>query len=253
MSVDVSAAASQSNADATPSGLVGSIGNPADLSPGDRDQMCRLLAEYFERIDRVHFERDLAEKEWVVLVREPESRQIRGFTTLMRLETIVDGRPIMAIYSGDTIVNESVRGQAELHRVWARDVWQLAQQHAGVTVYWFLVSCGYKTYRFFPLFFRDFHPSHDRAMPSEIKRHLDALAQMKFADQYDRDSGVVRFADATPLRPGVADVTPQRLQDPHVAYYVAANPGHIHGHGLACLAEITPENLSRAALRMLRC
>jgi hypothetical protein len=62
----------------------------------------------------------------------------------------------------------------------------------------------------------------------------------------------VRFAAGAALRPGVADITPRRLDDPHVSFYAAANPGHVHGHELACITEICPANLTAAGRRMLR-
>ena len=80
---------------------------------------------------------------------------------------------------------------------------------------------------------------------------LDALALRKFPSEYDPEQGVVRFARAAPLRPGVAEITGQRLHDPHVAFFEVANPGHARGDELACLAELVPANLTPAGRRML--
>jgi hypothetical protein len=49
----------------------------------------------------------------------------------------------------------------------------------------------------------------------------------------------------------VAEIDAQRLADPHVAYFQAANPGHARGDELACLAELALENLTPAGRRML--
>jgi hypothetical protein len=53
------------------------------------------------------------------------------------------------------------------------------------------------------------------------------------------------------LRPGVADLTPQRLRDPHVRFFVERNPGHAGGDELCCLAPITRENFTPAAYRVI--
>ena len=45
--------------------------------------------------------------------------------------------------------------------------------------YWFLISKGYKTYRFLPLFFREFYPRHDAPTPAWAKEILDALGRHK--------------------------------------------------------------------------
>jgi hypothetical protein len=84
-----------------------------------------------------------------------------------------------------------------------------------------------------------------------MRRILDALAMAKFGAAYDATRGVVRLPGATPLRHGVAEITPRRLRDPHVAFFVAANPGHARGDELACLVRVTPDNVTRAGRRML--
>ena len=80
---------------------------------------------------------------------------------------------------------------------------------------------------------------------------MEALAQAKFSGRFDREAGVVRPESAAPLRSGVADVTEKRLADPHVAFFVSANPGHARGDELVCLTELAPENLTPAGRRML--
>lgn len=224
---------------------------PGELNGATRREMFDLLARHFVGVERAAFERDLDEKDWVVLVRD-ERGQVAGFTTLLRLEASVAGEQIVAFYSGDTIVQESARSSLELHRAWACHVWEMSRREAPARVFWFLVSCGYKTYRFLPIFFRTYYPAIGCESEDRLKRYADCLAQQRFPQEYDAGRGIVEFSRPTPLRSDVADVTPERLLDAHVAYYVARNPGHALGYGLACLAEICPDNLTPAAWRMLR-
>ena len=51
--------------------------------------------------------------------------------------------------------------------------------------------------------------------------------------------------------PEVADVTPERLRDPHVAFFVRRNPGHARGDELCCLAPLTRANFTPAAYRVI--
>jgi hypothetical protein len=215
--------------------------------------MFELLRSYFCNVERAHFERDLAEKEFAVLIRDSAQGTIFGFSTLMRFGIVVDGRNVQALYSGDTIVDEAARQQTELHRVWLQLAWSLAQEASkGTYVYWLMASCGYRTYRFFPIFFRRFYPTGERDMPPEIQKHRQALCKSRFGDEYNEQTGVVQFHDAAPLRDEDSQVPAERLRDPRVAFFLAANPGHVYGHGLACLAPITQENLAPASLRALR-
>lgn len=231
--------------------LTGWVRRPQELTATERSQMYALLADYFVNVTQPHFEADLAEKEWLILLTDTATGQIQGFSTLMRLSVIVDEQPIVAFFSGDTIIHRDYWGEAELPRLWGRHVFSLAETMPDTHVYWFLISSGYKTYRFLPVFFREFYPTYLRPTPPTVKRIVDALARAKFPSEYNPERGIIRFAKAVPLRPGVAEITARRLKDPHVAFFVAANPGHAHGDQLPCLVELTRTNLTAAGRRML--
>ena len=258
-SVDESAGQTADATDLNPAAgrgrLTGMVRSVDELTPDERERMYTLLARYFANVTRAGFEHDLAEKEWSLLLADASTGQLQGFSTLMRLRAVVDERPVVAFFSGDTIVAREYWGETALSRLWARHVFgragQIRRQDPETQVYWFLISSGYKTYRFLPTFFRDFYPAYDRPTPSAIRRTLDALALPKFGAAYDRERGVVRLPGAAPLRPGVAEASARHLSDPHVAFFVAANPGHVRGDELACLTEITPANLTPAGRRML--
>ncbi|MBI3967926.1 MAG: hypothetical protein HY329_19990 [Chloroflexi bacterium] len=222
-----------------------------DLAPRDVDRMHTLLADYFQNVDRGRFEEDLAEKRWVIILRDAITGRLEGFSTLMELRASLDGEPVVAYFSGDTIVGREHWGQTALARLWARHAFGLAAEVPVGRVYWLLISSGYKTYRYLSTFFREFYPTYERPTPAPIKRTLDALASQKFPSEYDVQRGIVRLSRAAPLRPGVAEVTDRRLSDPHVAFFVAANPGHRRGDELVCLTELTPANLTPAGQRML--
>ena len=98
--------------------LTGHIKATTEISPVERDQMVTLLRHYFTNITPNDFEHDLAEKEWAVLLCDTATGCIKGFSTLMRLETTVDSQPIVAFFSGDTIIHRNYWGETELPRLW---------------------------------------------------------------------------------------------------------------------------------------
>jgi hypothetical protein len=224
------------------------------LTSRERDEMYALLCVYFAGTERPRFDADLDEKDTVLLLRDSSSGHVQGFSTLMRMNADVDGESIVAFFSGDTIIDRSYWGETILSRIWAQVVFgavdALARECPGTRAYWFLICSGYKTWRFLPLFFRQFYPHADGPTPPGSQRILDTLGARKFGDQYIAGSGIVRFHSATPLRHGVAELTDQRLRDPHVAFFARVNPGHADGDELACLAELSKSNLTRAGLRM---
>ena len=231
--------------------LTGCIQSVGDITAGQCHQMYSLMASHFDQVTQLQFEQDLVEKEWVILLHDTTSGQIRGFSTLMRLQATIDGQPIVAFFSGDTIIQREYWGQTELPRLWGQQVFKLAAAIPHRWVYWFLISSGYKTYRFLPVFFREFYPTYRCSTPPHVQKILDALAQLKFPNEYDANRGVIRLSHAAPLLPGIAELTEQRLKDPHIAFFVRANPGHVYGEELACLTQISPANLTRAGRRML--
>jgi hypothetical protein len=231
--------------------LTGCVRSVAEVTPVEQKQMYALLKCYFCNVTQPQFEHDLAEKEWIILLSDSDTGQIQGFSTLMRLKTTVDGQPVVAFFSGDTIIHRDYWGETELPRLWGRHVFGLAETIHDAHVYWFLISSGYKTYRFLPVFFREFYPTYRCPTPPAVKHIMDTLAWLKFPSEYDAERGLIRLAKAAPLRPGVAEITKRRLKDPHIAFFVKANPGYVYGNELACLVELTQANLTPAGRRML--
>jgi hypothetical protein len=217
--------------------------------------MYALLRTYFLGTTRARFEADLREKEQVILLRDATSGRVRGFSTYMRIETEVEGTDVVAFFSGDTIVDREFWGETLLSRMWSQTTFAEADRiraaKPNTSVYWFLISSGYKTWRFLPVFFREFYPNPAATTPPHVRRLIDTLGATRFGDEYIPEAGVVRFRHATPLRRGIADITDERLRDPRIAFFARVNPGHAGGDELACLTEISHANLTRAGLRMV--
>ena len=116
---------------------------------------------------------------------------------------------------------------------------------------WLLLTSGFRTYRFLPVFWREFFPRFDAATPEFIQRLLDQLAQQRFGTQFCRGAGVVRFVSPQRLRDGLQDIPGGRERDPHIAFFLSRNPGHVSGDELVCLTELCAENLTAAGRRMM--
>jgi hypothetical protein len=230
--------------------LMGETVARAALSPATVDEMMQLFSEHYELVCPQHFRRDLAEKDQVVLLRDERRGTLQGFSTLAVYTATVQGREVGVVYSGDTIIRPAFWGTPVLPSVWIKRVLALAAQ-LPQPVYWLLISSGYKSYRFLPVFYREFYPRYDCPTPPEQQAILDELAQQRFGAQYDAALGLVRFeSGATPLRPGVADVSEERQRNPHIRFFLACNPDHAQGDELVCLTRIAWENLTSAGQRM---
>jgi hypothetical protein len=232
--------------------LCGRLVEVAGLTDGERRAMVELMERHYQGVDRAVFEADLAEKRWVIQVVDAATGELGGFSTQMVLEATVDGRPVKALFSGDTIVDRERWGERALVQAGGRLAMSLVERWGDAELYWFLISQGYKTYRFLPVFFQEFYPRYDAATPERLRRVIDALAGEKFPQEYDPAAGIVRASAKTyRLREGVADVTPERLRDPHVRFFVERNPGHALGDELCCIAPLSRENFTDTARRVL--
>jgi hypothetical protein len=219
------------------------------LSSQQRDEMFALLSRHFEGVTRPQFDRDLAEKNWVIELRR--DGRLVGFSTLLVTTTAFEGEPITAIYSGDTIVAPEAWGTPALARTWIAAVNRLREDHPGQRCYWLLLTSGFRTYRFLPVFWREFFPRHDGATPAAVSRLLAQLARERYGGAFEAKSGCVRFAAPQRLRQFLAGVPAGREADAHVAFFLACNPGHAQGDELVCLTEISEQNLTAAGRRMV--
>jgi hypothetical protein len=234
--------------------LLGSLVPLEDVTRAQREQMFALMTRYYENVRRDRFEADLDEKQWVIQLHDPWTGSLCGFSTQVVLDVEVDSRPIQALFSGDTIIAHDHWGDSALAHVWGRLALSLIDDlPAGGELYWFLLSKGYKTYRFLPVFFREFYPCPESATPLGYKLVIDVLARWKYPQEYDPARGVVRGGpDKDRLHLGVADITAERLTDPFVRFFLERNPGHLRGEELCCLAPLTRGNFTRAAYRVIR-
>lgn len=189
------------------------------------------------------FASDLAEKDWVLLLRDEQ--QLVGFSTLLRRSMVFEGNPLVIFFSGDTVTQKSHRNRFDLPQLWARSVFQLVEREQD-PCYWFLISSGFRTYRFLPIFYREFFPRYDRPTPPPLQRLMDHLGRNYFPEEYDPQRGIVRLS--TPCR----EPLPARRLDAHAQFFLERNPGWEQGHELVCLTRLSPENQSPALQRLLR-
>jgi hypothetical protein len=226
--------------------------NVEDLTPSERDEMGLLMERHYANVHRHVFEADLAGKRWVILVSDPLDDRLCGFSTQQLLDVTVHQRTVKVLFSGDTIIGREHWGDQALSQTWGRLALSLIDANPGAELYWFLISQGYRTYRFLPVFFHEYYPRHDRSTPAWAVEVLDAAAGATFPGRYDAEAGVIRASEwQYRLRAGLAEVTPERLKDPQVRFFQDRNPSHSLGDELCCLAPLTRANFTRAAYRVI--
>jgi hypothetical protein len=220
----------------------------AELSSAKKANMFGLLTQHFDGVTPEQFARDLAEKNLALLL-EREGDLV-GFSTLQAYTTTFEGETINVIYSGDTIVTPGAWGTTALPRAWVAGVDSLRAKLPPARCFWLLLTSGFRTYRFLPVFWREFFPRFDAAMPETSHRMLNQLAKERFGNQFLPDAGVVRFTNPQRLKNGLEQIPDGRSLDPHISFFISHNPGHANGDELVCLTELCLENLTPAGRRM---
>lgn len=221
----------------------------AALSAREREAMFALLSEHFDGVTRPQFDADLAEKQWIITLHR-EGRLV-GFSTLRVAVSRFEAAPITVIYSGDTIVAPEAWGTPALARAWIAAVNRLRAAHPERRCFWLLLTSGFRTYRFLPVFWREFHPRFDAATPPATGDLMGQLAREGYGALFDAASGIVRFPRPQRLRGPLLGVPEGRDANPHVAFFLQRNPGHARGDELVCLTEIAESNLTPAGRRMI--
>jgi hypothetical protein len=222
----------------------------AGLGGGDALAMYRLLARHFEGVDEPGFRADLADKDWIVLLDDGRGELV-GFSTLRLDRERHDGHTFTVVYSGDTIVDPRGWGTTALARTWIRSVRALHETRGEGPLLWLLLTSGFRTYRFLPVFCRVFHSGPGPPDQGGLGGVAARLARRRFGAAYDPARGVVRLPRPQRLRDPLLDIPAGRLSDPHVRRFVRLNPGHAAGDELVSLAPLDDDNLTRAGLRML--
>lgn len=111
---------------------------------------------------------------------------------------------------------------------------------------------GYKTYRFLPVYFKEFYPNYITPIPFFEKKVLDTAGTLKFPGEYDPNTGIIKFKRQTEsLKPGIAEITSGRINNPHIKFFLEKNSGYQRGEELACLTELKPENYRSSVIKVI--
>jgi len=224
---------------------LGRVVGVADIDERMEQQMLELMSRYFDGIDEAAFRTDLRDKGEVILILAGE--RIVGFSTMQVKGEVIAGRPTTILFSGDTIVDVEYWSSPVLQREFVRCAVDLMRKEDN-PVYWFLLCSGYRTYRYLPVFFKEFWPQHGAETPPQIAAMMKELAAKRYGDKYRH--GVVADLNGR-LRDGVSPINDKLLANAHIAHFLKMNPGHAEGDELVCLARIAPDNLTRAVSRVV--
>lgn len=215
-----------------------SVDQPGHLAEQDIRELFALFQEAFDASEE-GFREDLLDKERVL--------RVWGSSGLCAFSSLTTFRPdpgYRVFYSGDTFVSTEARMGHRLPAMWAQYVFQELPREKGVEDFWLLLCSGYRTYRILPTFFSSFSPGPE-ADPA-LEEWKERWANLRFGELYS--GGIVKPSWPTILK---EPEPPKRLlEDPHVKFFLEANPGYREGDELVCLVSLNTHKLTPAGRRL---
>jgi len=213
------------------------------LTGSEWDEMFELMAGHYDAVTREAFDADLERKDEVILLHD-EIGKLRGFTTIAwnPCGEMEEGD---VVFSGDTVIHRECWGTQELVKGFCRRAGEL-RRRSGRKLYWFLISKGHRTYRYLPLFAKRFHPHLERHEPF-LEKLAGEIAREMFGGAWKADEGLIRFGESAGHLREEVDVT--RQSNRWAEFFLEKNPGYARGDELACITEMTEENLRKFALK----
>jgi hypothetical protein len=172
-----------------------------------------------------------------------------GLTALDVYPTVFEGRKAVVIFTSHVMLDEAFRGHNLLQRLGWRTFLSARKRFPFVPIYWFFDTFSYKSYLLLPRNFRDFWPRREREIPAWERGFMNHLAVQMYRDAWDPERGIVQRSGHKRLRPEVAPLQADFANDPDLAFYLQANPGHARGDMLVCLCPLGFANLASLALR----
>lgn len=220
------------------------VRSPDQLTAADRQCMYRLMTDYYQQVEQADFERDLTEKEWAILMTDSRGA-ILGFTTLMRLRAQCGDEQLVALFSGDTVLDRDIWGAAGWVRAWGHLAAKLMSEMGPTPLYWLLLTATHRTYRFLPTCFKEYYPRSGVATPPNYQRRLESLVKTKFPSEYDAPRGIVRTHRPLSVRQEGVEMATQGITEKHAAFFAERNPGFLQGDYLVCITDLTFGNRTR--------
>lgn len=216
-------------------------------------QMYSIYSQYYRATKWKIFLNDLSKKSGAFLIRRKEDNIIVGFSTVTSYNINVNNKNCIGIFSGDTIIDRRYWGTRSLQIAFYRYILKKKILHPSKTIYWLLISKGFKTYLLLTNNFYKFYPHPDNKF-SEMSSIVDNYCRQIFPDYYDPERQILDFGDNyQSLKEGVAEIDPSMAKNSkNISFFEKRNPEWRKGTELPCVGAIDWSSLMKYVVRYLR-
>ncbi len=216
-----------------------------NLIESEREVMYALMQACYIGMTIESFVSDLAWKDLVILLRD-KNNDIYGFSTVAYNPKGCGTKEYNVVFSGDTIIDPAYWGSLALTQGFRQVLGGLKGSCMDKPLYWFLISKGYRTYLYLPLYFRKFYPTVDKEREEDLSRVVDSCARILFPEAWKSQKGLVQFSEPKDrLKSDLGDPRQGKIDNPHIRFFLEKNSGYLRGDELVCMARVETENWLR--------
>jgi hypothetical protein len=211
-----------------------------NISQKELKEMHYLFSNYYEGHSLEVFQRDLLQKDDVILLRDTHSLEIKGFSTILKVQIENSGKVYHGIYSGDTVVAADYWGSSALGIMFLKYLWIEKFKNPMRPLYWFLISKGYKTYLMMANNFAVHYPRYEKTTDPHHQSLMDEFYGEKWNTTYYADINlIVPIGQTCHLKTEIADISENQIKVPRIKFFQEKNPSWQIGNELCCIAEMT--------------
>ena len=203
-------------------------------------RMHSLFCHYYDGHSLAEFEKDLFEKDHVIVMYDHVDHSIQGFSTLMQVRVPMGARTVLGLYSGDTIVAKDYWGSKALGLAFLKYYCGMKLKNRLRPVYWFLISKGYRTYLLMANNCHRHYPRFESSTPTDMAQLMSAFYGQKFGASYNAMKNVITPQKVScRLKAEVAPIHRELLKHPRIEFFQNSNPDWATGQELACIGELS--------------
>lgn len=202
------------------------------------DTLFLLFEQYYLDVSKDQFIADLKEKTHIIIMRNSE-KKIVGFSTQKREWVTLEGKKILALFSGDTVIDKDYWGKKDLQKAFFWFILESKLLSRGAPLYWFLISKGFKTYLMMRKNFRRSYPNPLTDFPPFAKKLSHFYYQKRYGNDYMPESNLIIFKNIKgAVKESFQDLPAGPITDLNIQYFLEKNPHYDQGHELACITQI---------------
>ncbi len=222
--------------------------DPGRLSERQREELSARLYQIhkavFAGLDEKGFDHYVVNspaKQTRILLYRNKQKELIGYFGVHRFEKYAEGQPVVVFRAEVGLLPEYRHGNADLS-FWLTEAARFKLLHPGRQVYFFYAPVSPSFYAMVARRARTMYPRRGLDIPSRTLKLMVQLAQEFGLQQVEEGNQLIRKVGWITMATNQEKDFWQSSANPHIRFYVEANPKFSEGNGLLTLIPVTITN-----------